>query len=110
MTKPFDILAALVAGALMLFSVDAHAEVSCPPDGDDSLWPTFEVVEKCGSYADCDTLMQNGRYQDAGACNRKIDDCEAALIKTNAKADAHNVALEACRASIWRTVISPADK
>jgi hypothetical protein len=93
----------------MLFSVDTHAGAPCPPDGDDSLWPTFETVEKCGSYADCDTLMQNG-LQEAGACNRKIDDCEAELIKTNAKADAHNVALEACRASIWQTVISPADK
>jgi hypothetical protein len=59
-TKPFVILPALAAGALMLFSVDTHAGAPCPPDGDDSLWPTFETVEKCGSYADCDTLMQNG--------------------------------------------------
>jgi hypothetical protein len=108
--KPFVILPALAVGALMLFSVDTDAGPTCPPDGDDSDWPTFEVVEKCGSYADCDTLMQNGQLQEAQACSRKIDNCGAALIKTNAKADAHNVALEACRSSIWQTVIKPADK
>jgi len=108
--KPFVILPALAVGALMLFSVDTDAGPTCPPDGDDSDWPTFEVVEKCGSYADCDTLMQNGQLQEAQACSRKIDNCGAALIKTNAKADSHNAALEACRSSIWQTVIKPADK
>jgi hypothetical protein len=48
--KPFVILPALAVGALMLFSVDTDAGPTCPPDGDDSDWPTFEVVEKCGSY------------------------------------------------------------
>ena len=53
--------------------------------------------------------MQNGHLEEAKTCNRKIDDCGVDLIKSNAKADAHNVALEACRSSIWSTVIKPAE-
>jgi hypothetical protein len=104
--KPFIALSATAIGAALLFSPCAQAAGPCPPDGDDSGWPTFEVSEKCGSYSDCDALMQKAQLADAQACNRKIDDCSAALIESNAKADAHNRALEACRASIWSTRMS----
>jgi hypothetical protein len=99
-------LTALVTVTAPLFSPCAQAGGPCPPDGDDSGWPTFERAEKCGSYFNCDALMQKGELADAQACNRKIDDCSAALMKSNAKADTHNRALEACRASIWSTKVS----
>jgi hypothetical protein len=104
-------LTALATATALLFGPCAQAAGPCPPDGDETGWPTFETAEKCGSYSDCDALMQRGQLADAQACNRKIDDCSAALIKSNAKADAHNLALEACRASIWSTkVTKPADE
>jgi hypothetical protein len=104
-------LSAAAIGAVLLYSPCAQAAGPCPPDGDETGWPTFEASEKCGSYSDCDALIQKGQLADAQACNRKIDDCSAALIESNAKADAHNRALEACRASIWSTRVSkPADE
>jgi hypothetical protein len=99
-------LSAATIGAVLLYSPCAQAAGPCPPDGDETGWPTFEASEKCGSYFDCDALMEKGQLADAQACNRKIDDCSAALIESNAKADAHNRALEACRASIWPTTVS----
>jgi hypothetical protein len=104
--KPFIALSVTAIGAALLFGPYAQAAGPCPPDGDDSGWPTFEASEKCGSYSDCDALMQKAQLADAQACNRKIDDCSAALIESNAKADVHNRALEACRASIWSTRVS----
>jgi hypothetical protein len=87
----------------------AQAGSPCPPDGDDSSWPTYEITEKCGDYDQCARLMQSGRLQEAQACDQKIDDCGVNLIKSNKRADAHNAALEACRSSIWTTVIKPAE-
>jgi hypothetical protein len=110
--KPLITLSVLATAMALLCGPCAQAAAGpCPPDGDDTGWPTFDEAEKCGSYSDCDALMQKGQLADAQACNRKIDDCSAALIKSNAKADAHNLALEACRASIWSTRVSkPADE
>lgn len=108
--KQLAMLPALAVGTVLVFLQFAQAESPCPPDGDDTVWPTFDTGEKCGSYSDCDVLMQKGRLEEAKTCNRKIDDCGVDLIKSNAKADAHNVALEACRSSIWSTVVKPADQ
>lgn len=108
--KPLIMLPALAVGTVLVFLHGAQAESPCPPDGDDTEWPTFDTGEKCGSYSDCDVLMQKGRLEEAKTCNRKIDDCGVDLIKSNAKAEAHNVALEACRSSIWSTVVKPADQ
>ena len=103
----------LLAFAIVTVPINhgAIAAPQCPPDGDDTSWPTFETVEKCGSYSDCDALMQKGQLAQAQACNRKIDDCGADLVRSNAKANAHNSALDECRASIWSTRVSkPADE
>lgn len=108
--KPLIMLPALAVGTVLVFLHGAQAESPCPPDGDDTVWPTFDTGEKCGNYSDCDVLMQKGRLEEAKTCNRKIDDCGVDLIKSNAKADAHNLALEACRSSIWSTVVKPADQ
>jgi hypothetical protein len=69
----------------------------CVPDGDSALWPTFDLAEKCGSYDQCAAL---GQPEQVNACTQKIDDCGVALRKANAKADAHNAALAACRSAI----------
>ncbi|MGE5260476.1 MAG: hypothetical protein ACM3MH_06315 [Actinomycetota bacterium] len=109
--KPLVTLPVLAAATALLLGPCARAAGPCPPDGDDTGWPTFEPAEKCGDYSDCDALMQTGQLAAAHTCNQKIDDCAADLIKSNAKADAHNLALEACRASIWSTKVSkPADE
>ena len=71
--------------------------VVCVPDGDSSLWPTPDVVEKCGSYDKCTAL---GEPDAANACTQQIDDCGVALHKSNEKAEAHNAALAACRSAI----------
>jgi hypothetical protein len=72
----------------------------CPPDGNEGLLPTFDAEDQCGNYDDCGALAQNNQVQEARACSKKIDDCAAALRESNAKAEAHNAALEACRASM----------
>lgn len=71
--------------------------VVCVPDGDNSLWPTFDLAEKCGSYDKCAAL---GEAEKENACTQQIDDCGVALHKSNEKADAHNAALAACRSGI----------
>ena len=101
--KPHMALPALVIGTVLAFR-NVQAAPACPLDGDDSLWPTFETVEKCGSYDGCSILAQSGRVNEANACYKRIDDCGAAQIKLNERAAAHNAALEACRSSIWSTV------
>jgi hypothetical protein len=73
---------------------------TCPPDGDDSLWPTFDIGDQCGSYETCTALALNNRLEEAKACARKIDDCGVALNESNEKADAHDSAIEACRSTI----------
>jgi hypothetical protein len=77
--------------------VKAPSTVVCLPDQDYSLWPTFEVADKCGSYDKCTALA---RPEQARACTQQIDDCGVALQKANEKANAHNSALEACRSVI----------
>jgi hypothetical protein len=69
----------------------------CVPDGDNSLWPTFDLSETCGSYDKCAAL---GQPEKANACTQQIDDCGVALHKANEKAEAHNAALAACRSAI----------
>jgi len=97
-------------GIVLALPEMAQAESPCPPDGDDSSWPTYEITDKCGDYDQCATLMKSGRLEEAQACDQKIDDCGVNLVKSNKRADAHNAALEACRSSIWTTVIKPAEK
>jgi hypothetical protein len=77
--------------------VKAPSTPVCIPDGDNSLWPTFDLSEKCGSYHKCAAL---GQPDEANACTQQIDDCGVALRKSNEKADAHNSALAACRSAI----------
>jgi hypothetical protein len=77
--------------------VKAPSTVVCLPDRDYSLWPTFEVADKCGSYDKCAALA---RPEEVKACTQKIDDCGVALHTANEKANAHNSALEACRTVI----------
>src|SRR5689334_12250007 len=98
------------AVGLILLPTVAQAESPCPPDGDYSSWPTYDLVEKCGDYDQCATLLKNGRPQEAQACDRKIDDCGVDLSRSNKRADVHNAALADCRSAIWKTVIKPGDK
>lgn len=74
--------------------------VTCPPDGNGSLLPTYDVEDQCGSYDKCTELERANRLAEARACSQKIDDCAVALDKSNAEAEAHNAAIEACRALI----------
>jgi len=107
---PHTIARCFAVGMILVLAKMAEAESPCPPDGDDSNWPTYEVTEKCGGYDQCATLMESGRLKEAKACNQKIDDCGVDLIKSNKRADAHNAALADCRSSIWKTIIKPPDK
>jgi len=70
---------------------------ACPPDGNDGLLPTYNAEDQCGDYDGCTAL---GQRDQIAACRKKFDDCAAALVESNAKAEAHNTALEACRTSI----------
>ena len=97
-------------GIILALPTMAQAEQPCPPDGDDSSWPTYEITEKCGDYDQCDNLMKSGRLEEAKACSQKIDDCGVDLIKSNKRADVHNAALADCRTWIWKTIIKPPDK
>lgn len=91
----------LMLGATALLAPElALAFGSCPPDGDETLWPTASVDERCGSYQQCEAFVQANRPQDALACNQKIDKCAVALHQANAKAELHNTAVENCRASL----------
>jgi len=69
----------------------------CPPDGNDGLLPTYNAEDQCGDYDACAALGQDILIKD---CRKKFDDCAAALVESNARAEAHNTALEACRTSI----------
>ncbi|MGA8691707.1 MAG: hypothetical protein WB662_17840 [Methyloceanibacter sp.] len=83
---------------------------NCPPDGDDSLWPTFDTADQCGSYQKCTALERNNQLEEAKACVRTMDDCGVALNKSNEKAAVHNSALEACRAAIPNQQKAPTPK
>jgi hypothetical protein len=78
----------------------SRAEAVCPPDGDDTLWPTFDTEDICGNYHDCTNLVLNNEIAASKACMQKLEDCAVALTKANTRADAHNSALEVCRAKI----------
>lgn len=92
--------AALSVVALLLLPSCLARAADCPPDGNEGLLPTFDADDQCGNYDDCTALAQDNQVEAARACTRKIDDCAAAVRELNAKADAHNAALEACRASM----------
>ena len=66
--------------------------IVCLPDRDYSLWPTFEVADKCGSYDKCAALAWP---EEVKASIQKIDDCGVALHTANEKANAHDSALKA---------------
>ncbi len=85
--------------AVMLGHCGALA-ATCPPDGNDGLLPTFDVEDQCGSYEKCRTLAVANQIEELKACIQKLDECIVALGKSNAEAEAHNSALEACRALI----------
>jgi|SRR4026207_2368252 hypothetical protein len=106
---PQTIARCFAVGILLVLPKMAQAESPCPPDGDDSNWPTYEITDKCGDYDQCAALVESGRLQEAQACNQKIDNCGVNLFRSNKRADAHNAALEVCRSSIWKTVIKPAE-
>jgi hypothetical protein len=91
---------ALSIVALLLLPLCGAMAADCPPDGDEGLLPTFDAGDQCGNYDDCTALAQDNQVEAARACSKKIDDCAAAVRESNAKADAHNAALEACRASM----------
>ena len=88
-----------VVALLLLQSCLARA-ADCRPDGNEGLLPTFDADDQCGNYDDCTALAQANQVEAARGCSKKIDDCAAAVRESNAKADAHNAALEACRASM----------
>jgi hypothetical protein len=96
--------------ALLLLSSCGALGADCPPDGNDGLLPTFDAEDQCSDYDTCEALAQNNKAEEARACNKKIDECAAALRESNAKAEAHNAALEACRASIPARKKSPDSK
>jgi hypothetical protein len=96
--------------ALLLLSSCIALAADCPPDGNDGLLPTFDAEDQCGDYDTCEALAQNNKTEEARVCNKKIDDCAAGLRESNAKAEAHNAALEACRASIPAREKSPHSK
>jgi hypothetical protein len=73
---------------------------TCPPDGNEGLLPTFDAEDHCGSDEKCTALAVANQIEESKACIRKLDDCVVALNKANAEAEAHNAALEACRALI----------
>ncbi len=93
-------IAWLVAAALLLGPDLALAFGSCPPDGDETMWPTPSIDEKCGSYDTCTILQQANRTQEAVACTQKIDRCAYSLHQANERAETHNAALEDCRANL----------
>src|SRR5262249_13524771 len=63
------------------------------------LWPTYDIEERCGSYADCDEVGEHL------ACNENIDACGRELLIANAKANEHNSKLEHCREG-WSKVVT----
>jgi len=69
---PHTIARCFAVGMILVLPKMAEAESPCPPDGDDSNWPTYEVTEKCGDYDQCATLMESGRLEEAKACNKKL--------------------------------------
>ena len=85
--------------AVMLGHCGALA-ATCPPDGNDGLLPTFDAEDQCGSYEKCSALAVANQIEESKACIQKLDECIVALGKSNAEAEAHNSALEACRALI----------
>ena len=91
---------ALPIVALLLLPLCGAMAADCPPDGNEGLLPTFDAGDQCGNYDDCTALAQDNQVEAARAGSKKIDDCAAAVRESNAKADAHNAALEACRASM----------
>jgi hypothetical protein len=84
-----------VAAVLVLAPCSAMG-ATCPPDGNEGSLPTFDVEDQCGDPYKCTALA----LEEAKACSRKFDECAVALSKSNAEAEAHNLALEACRAGI----------
>lgn len=86
--------------ALLLAPNLALALGACPPDGDETMWPTPSIDERCGSYDTCTILQQANRTQEALACSQKIDKCAYSLHQSNEKAEVHNAALADCRASM----------
>jgi hypothetical protein len=89
--------AAMLAIATLVLAPCSAMGATCPPDGNGSLLPTYDVEDQCGSYDKCTELERVNRLAEATACSRKIDDCAVALNKSNAEAEAHNAAIEACR-------------
>jgi hypothetical protein len=69
-----------------------------PPDGNDGLLPTFDAEDQCGSYEKCSPLALANQIEASKTCIQKLDECIVALDKSNAEAEAHNSALDACRA------------
>jgi hypothetical protein len=90
----------LAVSAFLLLPSGLALGADCRPDGIDGLLPTFDAEDECGDLGKCEALAQNNQNEEANACERKIEDCSEALRLSNAKAEAHNAALEACRASI----------
>jgi hypothetical protein len=88
---------AMLAIATLVLAPCSALGTSCPPDGNGSLLPTYDVEDQCGSYDKCTELEQANRLAEAKACSQKIDGCAVALDKSNAEAEAHNAAIEACR-------------
>jgi len=89
--------ATLTLAAVLILTPRHAVPADCPPDGNDGLVPTYNAEDQCGDYDGCAALGQSDLI---AACRKKFDDCAAALVESNAKAEAHNAALEACRASI----------
>jgi len=92
--------AAMLAIATLVLAPCSTMGANCPPDGNGSLLPTYDAEDQCGSYEKCTELKRANRLADAKACSQRIDDCAVALDKSNAEAEAHNAAIEACRALI----------
>ncbi len=88
---------AILALATLVLAPCGSLGATCPPDGNGSLLPTYDVEDQCGSYDKCTELVRANRPAEAKACSQKIDDCAVALDKSNAEAEAHNAAIEACR-------------
>ena len=79
---PQTIARCFAVGILLVLPKMAQAESPCPPDGDDSNWPTYEITDKCGDYDQCAALVESGRLQEAQACNQKIDNCGVNLFRS----------------------------
>ncbi len=92
-------LALIAATGVAVTSFSALGD-DCSPDGGEGLLPTFDAEYQCGDLGICLKLAHDNRLKEASACEQKFDKCLAELNKSNAEADAHNEAVEACRAAM----------